>query len=385
MKQNIPLLSIVVPTRNRAFYAKDCIKSILSISSDDLELIVHDNSDYTELYDFVKTSICDERLVYKYHKEPLNTVQNFNMAMDLVNGEYVCFIGDDDGVMPVIIDVVKWAKSNSIGAVSYSSKIGYLWPSNNRRSVLNVYPFDSLNETVVVEKELNRFLKDGAVYYLNFKLPKVYHGVVQTKYMKEIRSKKGYYFGGLSIDIFASVSLSLLIDQLTFLDYPLTIAGSSAASERTHRTKEAKRTKLKDAPHFKNRGEYRWCKEVPELYSGATIWSESGIKALRDFEREDLIQKINFAKLAAHVALADSGKDFKNIFQFLDTLGINKFRLYWAILNVKIEEKSRKISNRYRKITKGQASRTYYDVENISNVVKLVQDSLEQPLLIERK
>ena len=47
--KNLPLLSIVIATRNRIPYAISTIESILEISDSRLELIIQDNSDSREL------------------------------------------------------------------------------------------------------------------------------------------------------------------------------------------------------------------------------------------------------------------------------------------------------------------------------------------------
>ncbi len=37
-------------------------------------------------------------------------VDNFNSAMEAVAAEYVCFIGDDDGINPELLDAAQWAR-----------------------------------------------------------------------------------------------------------------------------------------------------------------------------------------------------------------------------------------------------------------------------------
>ncbi|MNT58405.1 Spore coat polysaccharide biosynthesis protein SpsA [compost metagenome] len=61
-EQDIPLLSIIIPTRNRKEYAASAIRSILSIPSEDFELIVQDNSDNDELLALLASQAHDTRL-----------------------------------------------------------------------------------------------------------------------------------------------------------------------------------------------------------------------------------------------------------------------------------------------------------------------------------
>src|SRR4030042_4335622 len=93
-----PILSLVIPTRNRAKYAISCIRSILTISSPRLEIIVQDNSDNDDLERMVRTSIHDSRMRYNHTTEHLDAIQNFEKAMEMAGGEYISHIGEDDSV-----------------------------------------------------------------------------------------------------------------------------------------------------------------------------------------------------------------------------------------------------------------------------------------------
>jgi len=123
-----PLLSVIIPTRNRVNYAKSAIQAILRISSDDLQLVVEDNSDTTELADWVNNRFDDERLIYHYSDIPISMSENYERAMTLASGEYICFIGDDDGVNPEIIEAVMWAKNFKLDALVVPGVINYVWP-----------------------------------------------------------------------------------------------------------------------------------------------------------------------------------------------------------------------------------------------------------------
>jgi glycosyltransferase involved in cell wall biosynthesis len=74
MQQNnhsIPLLSIVIASRNRIPYAISAIQSILEISDPRLELVVQDNSDSRDLESYVRENIKDTRFRYRYTPPPI--------------------------------------------------------------------------------------------------------------------------------------------------------------------------------------------------------------------------------------------------------------------------------------------------------------------------
>ena len=59
-----PLLSIVIPTRNRQKYLLSTVASILEITSDDFEIIIHDNSDTDSLKGLITQDCLDPRIDY---------------------------------------------------------------------------------------------------------------------------------------------------------------------------------------------------------------------------------------------------------------------------------------------------------------------------------
>ena len=373
-----PLLSIIIPTRNRMIYAISAIQSILKIEDKRIELIVQDNSTNNELEIYIEENINDNRLIYHYDSREMSTVHNFNKSMDFVHGEYICFIGDDDGVNAEIIDATAWAKHNQLDALIGSGRIGYQWPNDRYSGKLIIYPYSGKTRRVNMEEELDRFLQSGGVYYLKYDLPKVYHGILKRECFDKVKDKLGYYFGGLSVDIFSSVALSLVAQNVVAIDYPLTIAGSSAASEQTHRTEESKRLDLKDAPHFRARGAYTWSEKVPAVYSGPTIWAESGIKALEEFGRFDLIERIDEFSLAASISFFSPIHEQTILREYLneDKSYLIKLKYkYTKLLFHFIDIRHRAVS-RIHRIRIGRSAVTYSNLNTIEDAVSTFQEHL---------
>ena len=70
-----PLLSVVVPTKNRYIYLKELVKLVNSFNDADLELVIQDNSDCNEeILDFLLT-IKNENIRYFYSSEKLRLVE----------------------------------------------------------------------------------------------------------------------------------------------------------------------------------------------------------------------------------------------------------------------------------------------------------------------
>jgi glycosyltransferase involved in cell wall biosynthesis len=313
----MPLLSIVIPTRNRTAYAIAAIQSILEISDPRLELVVQDNSESRALDAWILTNIQDARLRYSYDGRPLSFVDNFNAAVHSASGEYLCLIGDDDGVNPEIMKAAEWAQKEAIDSLSVKTRANYIWPDAGIPStiftkvtggVLTIFNFRGNIIDTDGEKEMRAFVRAGGMNYLNHNLPKLYHGLVRRDCLETIKNATGAYFGGLSPDIFVSLAIACAAKRMVMTDYPLTLPGACGASASIIEGVKKRNSKnLEEAPHLRDRGEYHWSELVPRIYSVETIWADSGVAALRAMGRDDLVRRINLPRLAAYCIWVNRG------------------------------------------------------------------------------
>lgn len=310
-----PLLSIVIATKNRQKYALSAIESILSLRNKKIEIVIHDNSENDSLQKMLSKYISDKLVIYKYVKEPLSFISNFNAAIEISNGEYICIIGDDDGINSEISEVVEWCKENDVDALTGNLNANYRWEGTGVKdtfftkmlgSTLTITHFNCKIKDVDIEYSLKEFAKNGCTNYLDFDFPKLYHGIIKKDLLEEIRSKIGHYILGLSPDIYSSLALACVVKKLLIVDYPLTISGVCAESGSVKEGQKKNHSKeLENAPHFKFRGDYNWAVEVPKIYTVQTIWADSAIAALRDLGREDVLKYFDKYSLYANILCGD--------------------------------------------------------------------------------
>jgi len=297
-----PILSIIIPTRNRGIYCIEAIKSILSIPDLDFELVVQDNSDNSLLKDLVEKNISDNRLLYFYSPQPLSSIDNFNIALEKAKGQFLCLIGDDDGVLPEILKITRWANSKGIDSVCTTSIVGYAWPGVYPAFKKGVIFIPKYSEKVLYQKPLEKLpalLHDGITDYSRFNLPRLYHGLIERSCMEEIKKQTGNYFGGLSPDIYSTIALSGIVKNHVILDIPFTIPGVCKSSTSSDSSKQKHCGNLEDAPHLRSRADYIWEPEIPRYYSVQTIWAESGIKSLKENNIQYSSKSFNMAKMVA--------------------------------------------------------------------------------------
>ncbi|SHM28253.1 Glycosyl transferase family 2 [Chitinophaga jiangningensis] len=304
-----PLLSIVIATKNREKYCISAIESICALAHTDLQIAIADNSASTMLRDFV-ASCNDSRINYAYDPSPITSIDNFNKAMELATGKYLCMIGDDDTILPVIFEIIRWMESEEIDSVSSSTHINYVWPNPALKDCttgrLEIPSYSGGVKEINCQQALQDLLRNGIVNYQIYGLPRIYHGIVRRSLMTEIREKTGHYFGGLSPDIYSTISLSIVARNHFVLDYPFTIAGACPASTSVSSLQGTHSGELKDAAHFVNRKEpYAWETNVPYFYSVETIWAESGLKATKEMDRTDLYELFDMYDLIPFVILGN--------------------------------------------------------------------------------
>ena len=94
---NKPLVSICIPTYNRADYLVQTIESALAQNYDNLEIIVSDNHSTDNTQEVIKQFKIDKRFTYYYNERNVGMVNNWRLTLDSrVNGEWFLILSDDD-------------------------------------------------------------------------------------------------------------------------------------------------------------------------------------------------------------------------------------------------------------------------------------------------
>lgn len=298
------LLSIVVPTKDRYFYLKYLVQLIKGFNSDEIELVIQDNTyDNTEILEYLK-ELEYPHLKYFYTKEPISISDNSTKAILNSTGEYVCFIGDDDGVTKYIVDCCKWMKRTGIECV-VPEGFSYNWPDANDLAAVKgleqggtIFWKEPNKEIRIVNTEdaLQKLLDKGCT--VRSVLPLLYHAVVKRNTLDKIWDICGSYFPGASPDIANGVALALVIDKFAFVTYPVAFSGASKhLGGGEAKMKHRGTTDFKSLPFLPDNIEDIWDERIPKVWTAPTIWCQSSIMAFRAMHRDELIDKINFESM----------------------------------------------------------------------------------------
>lgn len=339
-----PLVSIVIPTKNRYKYLRQCIDSLLIIKKLYpvlFEIVIQDNSDdNTEILNYIEG--VSDFVIYNYERMSISVVENSDRAILSSSGEYVSFIGDDDSVTKQIIDVAKWMKENEIDAV-VGTIARYNWPDlvsayHKLHSV--VIPYYSIDYKIVNTKDIaKKVLSIGAHSLLN--LPKVYHGMVSRKTLDTIYNITGSFFPGPSPDMANAIALAYVVNKYAIIGTPFIVSGFSYKSAGGMGARHAHLGKVEEMTFLPNGTAENWESMIPKYWTGPTIYAESALKSLKRMGLDAEIKKFNHsASYAAFVMYNWNGRN--TVKKFLNLKNIAPFLCHclcittsrgWAFLN----------------------------------------------------
>lgn len=120
IRNDTDLVSIIIPTYNRAEFIAEAIISVLSQTYSNIELIVIDDGSTDNTQQIVST-IIDKRLTYiKQNNRGRSNARNY--ALSLATGKYITFLDSDDLYLPNKIELqVSYLKNHPGVGMVYTS------------------------------------------------------------------------------------------------------------------------------------------------------------------------------------------------------------------------------------------------------------------------
>lgn len=232
MSMNSPfLLSIVLPTRERAEVLADTLENLLTINREDVEFIVCDNASQDETRHIV-TSHNDSRL--KYYRSPtrLSMAQNFEFGLTKATGLYVTTLGDDDFIIKENLELaLNYAVSQQCDLI-YWWRGCFYWGN---------VPDKRLAGFFLIPTGRNHYFVSGATLcdcalrglFSYQYLPSIYNSICSRGFLEKYLS----FFGGryfpdytIAVDAFSALVFSALSTSIYFLQSPVSVSGISHRS-----------------------------------------------------------------------------------------------------------------------------------------------------------
>jgi hypothetical protein len=227
-----PLLSIVIPTRERCEFLAACVRSALACPDPEIEVVVSDNASADSTRPTIE-EICDPRLIYVNPGVRLPMHDNFEFALGKARGRYLMFIGDDDAVLPDRIHhLLALLRADNPEVVNWHAP-NYVWPggANGDRGLLTLKMSHLRGgQSQVDARALLGSLSEGSKASFRFGGAKIYHGCVAREVVSRVIARAGRYFFVPWPDVGAAIANLFVTNTIIVLGQPCTLGGESRAS-----------------------------------------------------------------------------------------------------------------------------------------------------------
>lgn len=222
-----PLISIVIPTRQRAATLGPALATALEQDEPRIEVIVSDNFSTDATQEVVK-AVSDPRLCYVRTPYRMSISDHWEFALERAQGEFVTFIGDDDGIMPRACTTIRRLSESLQLPIFHWGRFEYVWPGADKGPALFAAPPPREPQTIdIIERARSSVANGGAG---TNGLPKLYHSAVSRELLQGLRDRTGRVFHSTQPDVFLAFALPAMSRYALDVGTRLTVNGRSSAS-----------------------------------------------------------------------------------------------------------------------------------------------------------
>lgn len=221
-----PRYSIVVPTRERPQTLPHTLRTVLEQNHDSFEIVVADNASGPETRAVIER-VADPRIHYLRSDNPIPMSENWGRALAACRGEWITFIGDDDGLMPnALRECDDLIATHSVRSIRAQYAV-YVWPCASATGEANRLQFHTGRGVGV--KGTRGSLDSMCARPSDAAIPLPYHGWIHRSLFADA-AESGPVFQGSDPDTYAGILLATLTDEFLSRDRPLTVMGISGRS-----------------------------------------------------------------------------------------------------------------------------------------------------------
>jgi glycosyltransferase involved in cell wall biosynthesis len=221
-----PLITIAIPTRERAETLAHTLKTLTSQAVEDCEFLVSDNASADDTQTVV-SGINDPRVRYVRLPSRGSMSSNFDLALSHARGKYVSFLGDDDGFTPGSLEYLsRLCHLHEPDAISWGQG-SFRWPGVEGAGPAQRLFFS--NQLFRVKTSSVRPLWQLGMLRWVY-CPVVYGGLVRTDILNGLRGNDGNFFQSEIPDVYSSAVLMDSLKEYLYLDFSLSVFGYSKKS-----------------------------------------------------------------------------------------------------------------------------------------------------------
>ena len=181
------LLTIIIPTKNRAYSLKKIISTLSKIKEINI-IVIDDGSNFENNNSNKRHLLKNSNIKYHHFKQSYGQSYACNKGLKLTNSDYVWFFDDDDFVSEISVrDVLKVIKNRNIEGLLLPMKIIF-----NNFTLKIVYPDSKMHN-------FNNLRSNGQSVNTSC-------AVFKTSVIKKINGWDNHLFSGTDTDIFLRFS-----------------------------------------------------------------------------------------------------------------------------------------------------------------------------------
>lgn len=227
-------LSVIVPTRERPDTLLHTLRTLQGQDYDGLEIIVSDNASGDATREVVK-SFSDPRVTYVNTGRRLSMSDSWEFALGHARGDFVAFLGDDDGYLPGAVPRAMGILRDSAMKAIVWDKADYCWPDHIDESMRNWIVLKDRSRGIEVARGQKRLRRVMAFHESYARLPCLYSGIVRRTLVDSVvrMSTNGRFFNAVSPDVYSGIALSMVADSYLLSAIPFSVNGASRHSNGT--------------------------------------------------------------------------------------------------------------------------------------------------------
>jgi len=232
-----PLVSVLLPTRNRLEFLEQAIETVRRQDDEDWEIVVSDNDSEQDIAGHVAGLGDGERIRYVRTASFVPVTENWNNALAHATGRYVVMLGDDDGLMPGYVARLRQLVERFGGPdVIYSGAYIYAYPGvmpDDPEGYLQPYGYADFlkrrTQPFVLDPARRRRLVERAMHFRARYGFNMQFSTVSMRLVEEL-APRGPFFQSAFPDYYATNVAFLTAREVVAEPRPLVVIGVTPKS-----------------------------------------------------------------------------------------------------------------------------------------------------------
>ena len=229
-----PRFTVVIPTKDRAEYLRQTLRTCSAQDYDNLVVIVSDDGSTDHTMDVVlDASRQDPRIRYMKNGMSPGMRDNFEFALNQAEPGFVMALGGDDGLMPGgVAGMRDVLRDTGLELLSWASPL-YTYPGV-RGPDGQLMLYHPKKDKIVESRDFLARQVSHLNYLGDIESPMSYvKGIASTRLVKQVqsRSKEGRFYTCPTPDGYSGIVLAGEVDRYAFSGTPFAIYGLSPTSQ----------------------------------------------------------------------------------------------------------------------------------------------------------